>query len=240
MWISHKKACINIKNNDNKCFKYCIECAVLGICDLVHPERMTHYRQRINEEEGEEIIWNIDYPTSSEDITNFENDNDDISVNVYRMNENNKSILAHRLTHKQNAKYHVDLLLLTNEDGLHHYVYIKDFGRLMNSQINKTQHKKYHCRTCLHPFKSKENLLNHIKNGCISCVGTKVVLPIIGESDKTKFKNVNNQYEMPFTIYADFESLTRKIPHDEKKKVLLQIKFNDMNHVDLQYMLLVL
>jgi hypothetical protein len=27
MWISHKKACINIKNNDDKCFKYCIECA---------------------------------------------------------------------------------------------------------------------------------------------------------------------------------------------------------------------
>jgi hypothetical protein len=179
---------------------------------------MTHYRQSINEEEGEEIIWNIDYRTSSEDITNFENDTNDISVNVYRMNENNKSIVAHRLTHKQNAKYHVDLLLLTNEDGLHHYVYIKDFGRLMNSQINKTQHKKHYCRTCLHPFKSEENLLKHIENGCISCVGTTLVLPKEGITDKTKFENVNNQYEMPFRIYADFESLTRKRPHDEKQE----------------------
>ena len=27
-WVSSNKACINIKNEDNKCFKYCVQCSV--------------------------------------------------------------------------------------------------------------------------------------------------------------------------------------------------------------------
>ncbi len=38
-WIALKKACINIKNNDNKCFKYCIECMFYKIYDKTHPEK---------------------------------------------------------------------------------------------------------------------------------------------------------------------------------------------------------
>ena len=30
-WIKNKKACINIKNEDNKCFKYAVQCGVLEI-----------------------------------------------------------------------------------------------------------------------------------------------------------------------------------------------------------------
>ena len=30
-WIANQKACINIKNEDNKCFKYSILCAILEI-----------------------------------------------------------------------------------------------------------------------------------------------------------------------------------------------------------------
>ena len=27
-WMSSNKACINIRNEDNKCFKYCVQCSV--------------------------------------------------------------------------------------------------------------------------------------------------------------------------------------------------------------------
>jgi len=43
-WISSKGACINIQNNDNKCFKYSIQCGVFKIHDCEHPGRVTKYK----------------------------------------------------------------------------------------------------------------------------------------------------------------------------------------------------
>ena len=37
-WISLKKACINIKNNDDKCFQYAIQCGYHKIYEKSHPE----------------------------------------------------------------------------------------------------------------------------------------------------------------------------------------------------------
>ena len=62
---------------------------------------------------------------------------------------------------------------------------------------------------CLHPFKTKENLEAHIEHGCLACVGTRTVLPKPGTN--VCFENNKNKFEMPFRIYADFESLTRKM-----------------------------
>ena len=44
-WVSSKKACINIKNEDNKCFKYCVQCSVFEIYEKDNPERMRHYNK---------------------------------------------------------------------------------------------------------------------------------------------------------------------------------------------------
>ena len=44
-WIKLKKACINIKNKDQKCFKYCIECIVFDKISNNHPEEMFHYNK---------------------------------------------------------------------------------------------------------------------------------------------------------------------------------------------------
>ena len=51
----------------------------------------------------------------------------------------------------------MDLLLISN-DFADHYVYIKDFNRLM---FNKTENKnkEYFCKSCLQCF-SGENVLN--------------------------------------------------------------------------------
>ena len=44
-WIQKKKACININNQDDKCFKYSIECGYCNIYDKSHPEKMFHYKK---------------------------------------------------------------------------------------------------------------------------------------------------------------------------------------------------
>ena len=53
-------------------------------------------------------------------------------------------------------------LLLITEKGKSHYVFIKDFNRLI---FSKTKHKdeKHHCMSCLQSFTTKEILSNHKK-----------------------------------------------------------------------------
>ena len=184
-WIANKKACINIKNHDNKCFKYSVQCGVHDMYKQDHPERITHYKTL----EDDIIQWNISFPTTNTQIEQFENDNNDrISVNVYRESEIMPDcpsfIIAHRLTKIPNAHYHVDLLLVSDDTGQNHYVYIKDIDRLLSRQINKNTHKSYHCRNCLHPFKAKQCLETHIRNGCIAIEGTRLKLPEKGTTTK--------------------------------------------------------
>ena len=44
-WISLKKACINIKNKDEKCFKYAIQCGYHKIYAKSHSENYYHYKK---------------------------------------------------------------------------------------------------------------------------------------------------------------------------------------------------
>jgi len=140
-----------------------------------------------------------------------------MSVNVYRESEVMPDcpsfILAHRLTKIPNAEYHVDLLLVTDDAGKSHYVYIKDIDRLLSRQINKNTHKSYHCRNCLHPYTTKKGLENHIRNGCVAIEGTRLKLP--EEGTTTKFCSMYKKFKAPFVIYADFECLTTKVSTSE-------------------------
>ena len=44
--IKRSQACINIKNEDNECFKYGVQCVVYDIINKDHPERMFHCKNR--------------------------------------------------------------------------------------------------------------------------------------------------------------------------------------------------
>ena len=55
----------------------------------------------------------------------------------------------------------LNLLLITEKDKSH-YVFIKDFNRLMFSRT-KHKDKKHHCMSCLQSFTTKEILSNHKK-----------------------------------------------------------------------------
>ena len=43
-WIKNKKACINIKNEDEMCFKWCILAALHPVESKSKPERISHYK----------------------------------------------------------------------------------------------------------------------------------------------------------------------------------------------------
>ena len=53
--IEKRRACINIKNNDEYCFKYCIQCIVYDVVSKIHPERFYHYKN-INDDKKIGVI----------------------------------------------------------------------------------------------------------------------------------------------------------------------------------------
>ena len=57
---------------------------------------------------------------------------------------------------------HIDLLHMVDEDSNGHFVYIKDFEKLM---ATSGKHKGYYCKHCLSKFTSNERLCNHYKMG---------------------------------------------------------------------------
>ena len=66
----------------------------------------------------------------------------------------------------------MDLLLLIDDDKLH-YVYIKDFDRLIFHKT-KNENKKHFCKSCLQCFSSK-NVLTEQKEDCLSINGKQSV-----------------------------------------------------------------
>ena len=98
----------------------------------------------------------------------------------------------------------MDLLLISDKIKSH-YVYIKDFNRLMFNKI-KYKGKKY----CLQCLSSKKNLNEH-KDDCL----------VINEKQNVKlekgfisFKNYFRQLPVPFKIYADFECILKSVDND--------------------------
>ncbi len=143
-----------------------------------------------------------------------ENNEGLISVNVYYISQglDDNTILLYRKTNVARSKFHIELLTL-EEGNKSHYVFIKNYDRLIESQTNKMKARKFHCHHCLHGLVSEELLEKHIANGCLAVEGQQNQMPK-GE-DTIHFKHHYKQLKAPFVIYADFECLTTV--HDEPK-----------------------
>ena len=76
--------------------------------------------------------------------------------------------------------------LLTTENDKLHYVFIKDFNRLMFSTTNHKD-KKHYCMSCLQSFTTEKILSNH-KKQCLLINGCQAVNY---ESGIIKFTNYN-------------------------------------------------
>ena len=205
-WIATKKACINIKNDDDYCFKYCVQSRFYEIMKKDHPDRMYHYNKL--KENDNLIKWvGIEFPASNEDIDTFEEINDRaISVNVYAIDPNGtNSIVVNRVTKIKNPSCHVNLLLL-EEDNNNHYVLIKDYNKLMGAQTNNHKTKLFHCMYCQRGFQQETLLNNHLIKGCMANEIQQIVMP--KEDEKMSFQKHYKKLKCPYVIYGDFECLT--------------------------------
>ena len=199
-FILKKKSIINIQNKDNKCFLW-------SILRYLHPIQMNETRLTdIRKYENDLNFKGIDFPVKLKDIPKFENQNPDLpGINVFSVNDNNK-IYPLRLNQKDPQKS-IDLFLFSKDEK--HYSLIKNFSRLVRSQITSdTTRKILICKKCLNHFIKKDLFEKHITY-CSQNETVAVKMPT-----KNTILNFQNHYKklpIPFVVYADFECFTKPI-----------------------------
>ena len=205
--IQNKKATINIKNKDDKCFMYCLGRALDPNPEKHHLELVSKHLKKVCVDLG---LDKIKMPVSMKDIPQIEK-TFNISINVF--GHTGCDVYPILIT-KTHSKKHVDLLYTENEET-NHYVLIKNFNKL-NFKITKHNKKQHFCRYCIQHFSSEKILQEHIPN-CMTMNGTQgVELP--KEGSKVSFKNRKNMVQVPFVIYADLEALLKSLKNENDAK----------------------
>ncbi|KAK0056091.1 hypothetical protein Bpfe_014492 [Biomphalaria pfeifferi] len=203
-----KGAIINVKNNDNECFKWSILAALHN--REKDGQRVSYYRNShfpLNFE-------GLTFPIKIEDVQTFENQND-YSINVLSYDKNFNFKPLH-ITEKRQAQKHINLLLITEGDK-GHYCWIKKWSRLMGNQ-KKDRNSHNYCHFCFYHSKDEGRVKEHIQT-CRTYNGQIFKLP---ELDKNllsyRTKGMDKRLKVPVVIYADFECILSPVENDPKKK----------------------
>ena len=203
-YYKNKKAMINVKNNDNQCFKWAILSALLHDKINTNHEKTSSYKKYENNLD----FSGISFPTPISEISKFEK-RYEIAINVYGNNEDNNSIIVHRISRESKNIKRIHLFLLKNPDGNSHYMWIKNFGRLLHDQT-KHDGKKYPCERCLRICSSQRVLDEHLED-CEGIEGKPKDQMPTEDNKFISFKNIQNQIKSPYVIYADFESINKPV-----------------------------
>ena len=197
-WIKDKKAIVNIKNKDEKCFLWCI------LRHLYPKEKNPQYLKDLKKYEFSLNTNGITFPMQVKDITKFEKLNPEIpGTNVF--SNDNMTIYPLRMA-ERDCKNTIDLFFY-EEEGVSHYSLIKNFHRLIKSQKTKSKDGPiFICKRCFNHFTKEELLEKHIKY----CSNNKSAIVNMPEPNTyLRFKNYSNQLPVPFVVYADFECFTK-------------------------------
>ena len=198
-WIMRKKAIVSIRNKDEKCFLW-------SVLRYLHPREKNDCR--LKDLEKYEFSLNtkgITFPIKIKDITKFEKLNPDLpGINVFSVDDK-KTIYPLREVNR-GCKNTIDLFLY-EEDGKFHYSLIKNFSRLIRSQITtRTDEPIQICKRCFSNFTKEELLDKHIKY-CSNNATAFVKMP--EPNTMLYFKNYYKKLPVPFVVYADFECFTK-------------------------------
>ncbi|XP_068753693.1 uncharacterized protein [Montipora capricornis] len=202
------KGLINMKNEDNECFRW---------CHIRHLNPQDKDAQRIKKSD-KAFIENLNYsgiefPVTTKQYNKIEKQNE-ININVFGYENKQKYPIY---VSKEKYEDCMNLLLITENENKH-YVLIKDFNKFMYD-ITKHEKRKHFCMYCLQHFTS-ERVLNNHKENCIQLNGAQAIKMPTKDDNILKFNNFHKQLPVPFVIYADFEAITEKIhgcqPNDDK------------------------
>ena len=116
--LANKKAIINMKNEDNKCFLWCVLRALNPTNN--HPERVD---KNLKPKENSLNMEGIEYPVSLKNIDKFENQDPTISITVFGYE--GKSVYPLRNSNNTDREHKIKLMLI-EKDEVKHFIVITD------------------------------------------------------------------------------------------------------------------
>ena len=210
-YLANKKAIINMKNEDDKCFMWCVLRAL-------YPKDKNSERIDKDLKSKQDIInmKGICYPVSLNGIKRFEELNPNISISVLGYNKEEGGVLPLQISKHTGCEYDIVLLLLkeavTGENGeikeKTHYTLVKNKSALITSQKNNHKGKRHVCLNCFNSFNILESLNKH-KEYCYKNKCVKTNMP--PQNTYLRFNKFLHSEKAPFAVYADFESLIKPL-----------------------------
>ena len=155
--IQNKKATINIKNEDDKCFIHSLGRALDPSPENKNLDRVSKHLKNVCKNLG---LNNIKTPVNVQDLPKIETQFN-ISINLYGHSDSKIYLIQ---TPKFTAQKHADLLVTSNSET-DQYIWIENFNRLCYNVI-KHKEKKFFCKHCIQHFASESILQKH-KEDCM-------------------------------------------------------------------------
>ena len=129
----------------------------------------------------------------------------------------------------RNYRRVVNLMLITgknsfpDEPGKHsrkHYIAIKLLSRLLTVKNSKHKEAQYHCTNCLHGFPTEVSRDKH-ESSCVANDAVRIEIP--SWNPYVRYSKGKYQLKVPFTMYADLESLLVKPSKEEKERGIVNV-----------------
>ncbi|GBN94659.1 hypothetical protein AVEN_169349-1 [Araneus ventricosus] len=149
--LAAKKALINIKNTDQKCFIWSV-LAALHPAVGPHPERVYHYTSM----EQELRLGNVTCPVQPCKVPIIEKLNN-LRINVFGYED--EEMFPLYISKREDIQV-INLLYITQGNDKH-YCLIKNMSRLLGD-LTKCKKEKYYCYSCLHRFTTESLLKDHL------------------------------------------------------------------------------
>ena len=197
--LKNKHAIINMKNQDEECFKWCVLRAL-------YPKDKNAERidKDLKSKQDTLNMKGIRYPVNFRDIDRFESQNPEISITILGYNKDER-IYPLKISRYTGCEHDITLLLIKDGEKSH-YCLVKNLSALLQSQINNHKGIRNICLNCFNGFNTPDSLNKH-KEYCYNNECVKIVMPPPGTY--LRFKNFPHSEKAPFAIYADFESLIK-------------------------------
>ena len=199
--LKNKKAIINMKNQDEECFKWCVLRALYP--KDTNPDRID---KDLKSKQDTLNMKGIRYPVNFRDIDRFESQNPEISITILGYNKDER-VYPLKISKYTGCEHDIILLLIKDRENSH-YCLVKNLSALLASQINNHKGTRNICLNCFNGFNTPEALNKH-KEYCYNNECVKILMPPPGTF--LRFKNFLHSEKAPFAIYADFESLIKPI-----------------------------
>ena len=178
-FLSLKKAIVNVKNTDERCFGYAILSALhqatFHVCRPSHYDRFFAEHAELNQ---------LTYPVETDQFERVEQ-RIGIPFNVFTFYDDQGQARYPLYISNLDSDAAIDLLFWNG-----HFAWIKSFTRFLGDQ-NTNGHIRYFCKRCFGRLTTHDALKNH-QEFCTAVDGFRQIYTMPEENTKLKFYNVRH------------------------------------------------